>query len=115
MAVADGDPVGQATLVLLKDAIDSEIKGILCNDRDTAYISTVRIEKQFEAQGHISKLFKLMEKTAADIGIKYLTIGCEAKMTRNLAIYLHFGYTEYLTSITDDGDLILFFRKALSR
>ena len=114
VVVADGDPVGQATLVLLKDAIDSEIKGILCNDRDTAYISTVRIEKQFEAQGHISKLFKLMEKTAADIGIKYLTIGCEAKMTRNLAIYLHFGYTEYLTSITDDGDLILFFRKALT-
>lgn len=115
MAVADGDPVGQATLVLLKDAIDSEIKDILCNDCDTAYISTVRIEKQFEAQGRISKLFKLMEKNAADMGIKYLTIGCEAKMTRNLAIYLHFGYTEYLTSITDDGDLILFFRKALSR
>ena len=64
VVVADGDPVGQATLVLLKDVIDSEIKGILCNDRDTAYISTVRIEKQFEAQGHISKLFKLMEKTA---------------------------------------------------
>lgn len=114
MVVADDDPVGQATLVLLKDVIDTEIKDILCNDRDTAYISTVRIEKQFEAQGHISKLFKLMEKTAADMDIKYLTIGCEATMTRNLAIYLHFGYTEYQTSITDDGDLILFFRKALT-
>ena len=44
---------------------------------------------------------------------KKLTIGCEAVETRNLAIYLHFGYTKFLTSIIEDDELILYFEKSI--
>lgn len=45
--------------------------------------------------------------------VKYLTIGSEAKESRNLAIYLHFGYTDFVTHILEDNELILFYKKKL--
>ena len=42
---------------------------------------------------------------------KRLTIGAEAKETRNLAIYLHWGYNEFITSAVEDGELVLYYAK----
>ena len=61
-------------------------------------MNACRIEKKYEGQGHISKLVKMAEQYAKKQGITYLTIGSEAKESRNLGIYLHFGYTEFITS-----------------
>ena len=77
-------------------------------------MNAFRIEKKYENQGHISKLVKMAEEYAKKKGIKYLTIGSEAKESRNLAIYLHFGYTEFVTSKFEDGDLIIYYRKNLN-
>ena len=99
----DDDPIGQASIVFNKNNIKV--------GKERAYVSTLRIDKKYERQGHISKLVKMAEKFAKDKGIKALTIGAEAKESRNLAIYLHFGYTKFITSIVDDGELILFYEK----
>lgn len=72
-----------------------------------------RIEKEYENQGHISKLVKMGEEYAKKRDIKYLTIGSEAKESRNLAIYLHFGYTEFVTSVVEDDCLVLFYKKSI--
>ena len=85
----------------------------LCNGTDTANMNAFRIEKKYENQGHISKLVKMAEEFARSKGIKFLTIGSEAKESRNLAIYLHFGYTEFVTSMIEDNDLILYYKKTL--
>lgn len=53
----------------------------------------------------------MAEQYAKSQGITYLTIGSEAKESRNLGIYLHFGYTEFLTSFIEDGELVLFYGK----
>ena len=74
-------------------------------------LNAFRIEKNYEGQGHISKLVKLAEKYAKRKKIKYLTIGSEAKESRNLGIYLHFGYNEFVTSFVEDGNLVLFYGK----
>lgn len=42
-----------------------------------------------------------------------LTIGSEAKESRNLAIYLHFGYTKFVTSFIEDDELVLFYEKQI--
>ena len=42
-----------------------------------------------------------------------MTIGVEAKDTRNLAIYLHWGFTEFVLGEVEEGELVLYYRKAL--
>lgn len=41
------------------------------------------------------------------------TLGSEAKESRNMAIYLHFGYTEFITSFVEDDELVLFYGKTI--
>ncbi len=111
--VNDDDPIGQGSIVLNKNNINVECRDLLCDGKERAYISTLRIDKPFEGQGHISKLVKMIESFAKDKNIKILTIGAEAKESRNLAIYLHFGYTKFITSVCEDGDLILYYGKEI--
>lgn len=111
-AVLDNDePIGQITVLFSPNC--SAVKGrpMLCDGKTIANMNAFRIKKSYEGQGHISKLVKMAEQYAKEKGIKYLTIGSEAKESRNLAIYLHFGYTEFVTSIVEDDDLILFYGK----
>ena len=47
------------------------------------------------------------------MGFQILTIGVEASETRNLAIYLHWGYNRFITSETDNDELVLFYEKEI--
>lgn len=107
------DPVGEGTLLFSPDCNAIRGRKILCDGRNTANINALRIEKAFEKQGHISKLVHQMEAYAAEHGYDYLTIGVEAKETRNLGIYLHWGYTEFVMSEEEDGALVLYYKKTL--
>ena len=49
--ILDGDPVGEGTLEL-----NTGKDPRLCNGGDTAYLSALRIRKEHEGQGHISRL-----------------------------------------------------------
>lgn len=111
--LANGEPIGQITVLFSPNC--SAVKGrpLLCNGRDVANMNAFRIEKAYEGQGHISRLVRMAEAYAKDRGISYLTIGCEAKESRNLAIYLHFGYTELVTSLTEGGELVLYYGKRI--
>ena len=51
------------------------------------------------------------EQWAREQGFKYATIGASATNVRNIQIYFHFGYTEFITSFIEDGELILFYGK----
>ena len=106
-----GEPVGEGTLIFADDC--SAIRGrmVLANGKDTANINALRIEKEHESKGHISKLVKLMECYALKYGYKKLTIGVEAKESRNLAIYLHWGYKEFIHAETEDDTLVLYYAK----
>ena len=56
---------------------------------------------------------RMMEDYAAAHGMKRLTIGVEAREARNLAIYLHWGYDDFVLSEVDDGELVLYYAKDL--
>ena len=105
------EPIGQITVLFSPTC--SAVKGrpMLCDGKDIANRNAFRIEKQYEGQGHISKLVKMAEKFAKEKGFKVLTIGSEAKESRNLGIYLHFGYTELVTHFVEDDELVLFYKK----
>ena len=113
VVLVDNEPVGQISIIFNSQNIKNECKNLLCDNKYTAHMSTFRIDKKYEGQGHISKLVKLAEAYAQNKGIKYLSIGTEAKESRNLSIYLHWGYNHFLTSSVENGELILFYKKTL--
>ena len=76
-------------------------------------MNALRIQKAYEGQGHISKLMKVMEEYARNLGYQKISIGVEANQTRNLAIYLHFWYQELIHVENEDGELVLYYAKTL--
>ena len=97
--VLHGDePIGEGTLIFSHQYVE---------------INALRIEKRYEGQRHISKLVKIMEQFAKNAGYKEILIGVEAKETRNLGIYLHWGYDRFVKSETEDGELVLYYSKGV--
>ena len=107
------NPVGQITVLFSPECSAVKNRPLLCDGKLVANMNAFRIEKEYEGQGHISRLVKMAEEYARNKGVSYLTIGSESKESRNLAIYLHFGYTEFVTSLEEDGELILFYGKSI--
>ena len=111
--VIDNQPVGEGTLLFTPDCSAIAGRTELADGKTVANINALRIRKAYEGQGHISALVRLMESYAAAHGITRLTIGVDAKETRNTAIYLHWGYTEFVTHAIEDGELVLYYAKSL--
>lgn len=113
-AVMCGDrPVGEVTLLFSPLCKALAGRCVLADGKTTANINALRIEKQYEGQGHISKLMKAAEEYAASLGYKYLTIGVTSTHTRTKAIYHHFGYTHLLFSELDEGEIVEYYRKEI--
>ena len=113
VAKNNDEPIGQITVLFSPDCSAVKNRPMLCDGKTTANMNAFRIDKKYEGQGHISNLVKMAEKYAKQKGIRFLTIGSEAKESRNLAIYLHFGYLEFITSFVEDNELVLFYRKQI--
>ncbi|MBE6953319.1 MAG: 1-deoxy-D-xylulose-5-phosphate synthase [Ruminococcaceae bacterium] len=109
----DGDPVGEGTLLFSPDCSAIGGRTVLADGKTVANLNALRITGKYECQGHISALVKEMEAYAAHAGYKALTIGVAAKEARNLAIYLHWGYTHLVHSEIEDGELVLYYEKEL--
>lgn len=74
------------------------------------------VMKNTGGQGHISKLVKIAEDYARQLGIKQLTIGAEASCPKNLSIYFHFGFKNFVMYEIDESEndeLILYYSKQL--
>ena len=102
--ILDWDLVGEGTLEL-----ETSKDPRLCNGRDTAYLSALRIRPEFEGQGHISRLVRVMEDHARSLGFTTLTIGVEEWEERNRAIYRHWGYVNLVMR----EDRVLYYSKKL--
>lgn len=110
--VLDGEPVGEGTLLLSPEC--RAVSGFpVLVDEVTGNVNALRIEKKWEGQGHISRLMQVLEEYARGLGLQALTIGVDAVESRNLGIYLHWGYDEFVMSEVDEGELVLYYRKKL--
>lgn len=111
--IADGEPVGEGTLMLSPECKPVRSHPELADGQTIGNINALRIRKEYEGQGHISKMVKLLEQHAREIGLKKLTIGVEANETRNLGIYLHWGYDRLVSWEVEDDTLVLYYEKLL--
>ena len=94
--IADGQPVGEGTLLFSPECRAIRGRLQLADGKNTANINALRIRKEYEGRGYVSALVKEMERYAASQGYTRITIGAEAAESRNLAIYLHWGYDRFL-------------------
>ena len=113
VVLCDGEPIGEGTLLLSPECGAEKGRLDLVDGKTVANVNALRIRKAYEGQGHISKLMKVMETYAAESGFERLTIGVDASETRNLAIYLHWGYDRFVLSYEEDDELVLFYAKVL--
>lgn len=113
VVVCDGEPVGQGTLLFSPDCSAIRGRTNLADGKRTTNVNALRIEKAHEGQGHISRMVRMMERYARERGFDTITIGVEAAETRNLAIYLHWNYTEFVMADIDDDALVLYYGKEL--
>ena len=104
--------VGQVTLDRFADGYTGN-REPLADGTTTAYVNSLRIDPKYEGKGYVSQLMHHMENWAKAQGFSRLTVGVEAAETRNLAIYLHWGYHNFVMAEEDCGDLILFYAKEL--
>lgn len=111
--IVNGNPVGEGTLVFSPECKAINGRTQLANNLTVANINALRIQKEYEGKGYISALIKFIENYAKQNDYKQLTIGVEAKETRNLAIYLHWGYNQFVMSSVEDDTLVLYYAKNL--
>ncbi len=115
VVLCNDDPVGQGTLLFSPACSAIRGRTMLADGRRTTNVNALRIEKAHEGQGHISNLVRQMERYAAEQGYRRITIGVEAAETRNLAIYLHWKYDEFVLADVEDEEevLVLYYGKDL--
>lgn len=112
VVLADEEPVGEVTLDYYASGYSGN-RALLADGSKTAYVTALRIREEYEGQGHVSGLMQVLEAYALENGFSCLTIGVEAAETRNLGIYLHWGYDRFLMWEIDGGELVLFYAKDL--
>lgn len=112
--IVDDEPVGEGTLLFSPEcrAIRGRLR--LANGANIANINALRIRKEYEGRGYVSRLVKAMEDYALHQGYSRITIGVEAVESRNLAIYLHWGYRRFLMTEGEGRDLVLYYGKDLT-
>ena len=111
--VYDGEPIGEGTLLFSPTCKAISGRTQLADHAAVANINALRIRKEYEGKGYVSALVRRMESYARELGYEKLTIGVEAKETRNLGIYLHWGYGTFVLSEIEDNTLVLYYAKNL--
>lgn len=86
--------VGQGTLLF-----DSKDKMMTGNGK--AEIIKLEIIEEERGKGIATKLYQALKDYAKSVGIKTLTIGVEPCEVRNMQIYFHWGFTNFVQCITE--------------
>lgn len=100
----------------------SEPAGLLSDSM--AYLAAFRTNKEYEGKGYFGKLYKFVEDDLKNRGYKELSLGVGPEAVRNIEIYFHLGFREYIKTIIEheisngdpskqEDDVILFYKKKI--
>ena len=81
--------IGQGTLSIVSEDDDLTNNG-------KAEIIKFEVNRDMRGNGICSKIYKKIVEYAKSIGIKTLTIGVEPRETRNIQIYFHWGFLDFI-------------------
>ena len=93
----DDEIICEATAIIKEIGFKDDIKNtenLLSNDR--VYLSAFRTNKEYEGKGYFKQLFNYMINDLKNKGYKEACLGVEPSEVRNLQIYFHVGFTNYI-------------------
>ena len=88
----------------------SEPSGLLSDSM--AYLAAFRVNKEHEGKGYFSKLYMFIENDLMERGYSELSLGVEPNEVRNIEIYFHLGFRDYIKTVIQK-DVILFYKKKI--
>ncbi|MBE7074586.1 MAG: GNAT family N-acetyltransferase [Clostridiales bacterium] len=86
--------IGQGTLLLKSN-------DKIMTDKNKAEVIKLEINPEYRGKGIATLIYKAIEKYAKDNNITTLTIGVEPCEVRNIQIYFHWGFTNFLQCIAE--------------
>ena len=115
----------EATAYIKESAFIGDINepsGLLSDSM--AYLAAFRTNKEYEGKGYFSKLYKFMENDLKNRGYSELSLGVGPEADRNIEIYFHLGFREYIKTVIEyepskddpsikEEDVILFYKKKI--
>ena len=121
----DGESICEATAYVKESAFAGDIadpSGLL-NDH-MAYLAAFRTNKEYEGNGYFRILYDYMEKDLKERGYTELSLGVGPEAVRNIEIYFHLGFREYIKTVIEripskdeaskpEEDVILFYKKRI--
>jgi len=125
IGVLDGRIICEMTAYVKEAAFEGDISdpsGLLTEDM--AYLAAFRTDREFENRGYFGRLYRFAEKELRSRGYTALCLGVGPEAVRNMEIYFHLGYREYIkTTLEHDpprfpGDVpedeyVIFYKKRL--
>lgn len=64
----------------------------------TVYLCNFSTDKRYQGKGYFSKLFRFMIDDLKNRGYEKFTLGVEPTETKNIKIYQHLGFNEFIKS-----------------
>ena len=121
----DNEIICEATAYIKSAAFIGDISdpsGLLSDDM--AYLAAFRTNKEHEGKGYFGKLYKFVEQDLKEKGYTELCLGVGPEAVRNIEIYFHLGFREYIKTIVQqeqpedeyskpEEDVIIFYKKRI--
>lgn len=105
--ILDGKIISEATASLDRNIVQNS-EGLI--SENTVYLNAFRTIEEYQGKGYFTKLFEYMLSDLKARGYKKVTLGVEPSEIKNIQIYFHYGFDEYVKSATEkypDGEEIL--------
>lgn len=104
--ILKGKIICEATALLDKSIVQNSDKLV---DDKTAYLCAFRTIEKHQGKGYFSKLFRFMIDNLKNKGYEKVSLGVEPGETKNLKIYQHLGFNEFIKSSQEtypDGTIV---------
>lgn len=112
IGILNGEIICELTAYIKEEAFIDDIDD--CEDllsENRCYLAAFRTNKEYEGQGYFSLLFDYVVEDLKSRGYSELSLGVSPNEVRNMEIYFHLGFRDYIKSTTQDNELILFYKK----
>lgn len=115
VGILNGEIICEITAYIKEEAFIDDIKDYdnLLNE-ERCYLAAFRTNKEYEGKGYFSQLFKFVEEDLKTRNYKELSLGVSPEEVRNIEIYFHLGFRDYIKTVVEDEDVIIFYKKDLN-
>ena len=95
LGILNGKIIAEVCAHISKDFEAENLIDELVNEK-RAYLNAFRCDKEYEGKGYFSALYHFMENDLKKRGYKEVSLGVEPCEVRNIMIYFHLGFTNYV-------------------